>query len=382
MLTVRVYYEDTDFTGIVYHASYLRFMERGRTNYLRMIGADHRALFEETAKEAPGFAFVVRSMNIDFLKPARMDDVLEVVTEPHDVKGASAMVRQRVMRGDELLVEAHVRVAFISRRPGAADPKTAAHRHEGRPGRGAELNSSCTHKSGGWNRAAHYICLIMSEPVMKDLVMKDFGFALFETAIGHCGIVWSERGVAGVQLPERNEDATRNRILRRFPGAREAVPPDVVLRAIDDIVALLGGEPRDLTHVTLDTDGVADFNRRVYAIARTIPPGATLSYGEIAERLGRSCSGARRRTGARTKSDSHHRALSSRAGRRRQDRRLLGAGRCRHKTAASHHRRRAAERSDFVRPAAAECAAPPGVTSDDPTVRLIESGLPDGPENR
>src|SRR5580692_4738318 len=105
----------------------------------------------------------------------------------------------------------------------------------------------------------------MSEPVMKDLVMKDFGFALFETAMGHCGIVWSERGVAGVQLPERNEHATRNRILRRFPGAREAVPPDVVLRAIDDIVALLGGEPRDLTHVALDTEDMADFNRRVYA---------------------------------------------------------------------------------------------------------------------
>jgi len=126
----------------------------------------------------------------------------------------------------------------------------------------------------------------MKDLVMKDPVMKDFGFALFETAIGHCGIVWSERGVAGVQLPERNEHATRNRILRRFPGAREAVPPDVVLRAVDDIVALLGGEPRDLTHVTLDTEDMADFNRRVYAIARTIPPGATLSYGEIAERLG------------------------------------------------------------------------------------------------
>ena len=121
---------------------------------------------------------------------------------------------------------------------------------------------------------------------MSELVMKDLGFALFETTIGHCGIVWSERGVAGVQLPERNVHATRNRILRRFPGAREAVPPDVVLRAIDDIVALLGGEPRDLTHVTLDTEDMAAFNRRVYAIARTIPPGATLSYGEIAERLG------------------------------------------------------------------------------------------------
>jgi acyl-CoA thioester hydrolase len=114
VLTVRVYYEDTDFTGIVYHANYLRYMERGRTNYLRLIGADHRALFEAAEKEAPGFAFVVRSMSIDFLKPARMDDVLVIVTEPEEVKGASATVRQRVMRGDESLVEAHVRVAFIS----------------------------------------------------------------------------------------------------------------------------------------------------------------------------------------------------------------------------------------------------------------------------
>ena len=114
VLTVRVYYEDTDFTGIVYHANYLRYMERGRTNYLRLLGADHRALFEETAKEAPGFAFVVRSMNIDFLKPARMDDVLEVFTEPQEVRGASITLHQRVMRGDELLVEASVRVAFVS----------------------------------------------------------------------------------------------------------------------------------------------------------------------------------------------------------------------------------------------------------------------------
>jgi acyl-CoA thioester hydrolase len=113
-LTVRVYYEDTDFTGIVYHANYLRYMERGRTNYLRLLGAGHRALFEAAQQEAPGFAFVVRSMNIDFLRPARMDDVLEVVTEPDDVKGASVTVRQRVMRRDELLVEAVVRVAFIS----------------------------------------------------------------------------------------------------------------------------------------------------------------------------------------------------------------------------------------------------------------------------
>jgi acyl-CoA thioester hydrolase len=114
VLTVRVYYEDTDFTGIVYHANYLRYMERGRTNYLRLIGADHRALFEQTEEEAPGFAFVVRSMTIDFLKPARMDDILQVVSEPEEVKGASVTIRQRVMRGDDLLVEAHVRVAFIS----------------------------------------------------------------------------------------------------------------------------------------------------------------------------------------------------------------------------------------------------------------------------
>ena len=111
---VRVYYEDTDFSGIVYHASYLRFMERGRTNYLRLIGADHRALFEQAEKEAPGFAFVVRHMSIDFRKPARMDDVLSIVTTPEEVKGASVRLHQTVMRGEDLLVEAHVQVAFIS----------------------------------------------------------------------------------------------------------------------------------------------------------------------------------------------------------------------------------------------------------------------------
>ena len=114
LMTVRVYYEDTDFSGAVYHASYLRFMERGRTNYLRLLGADQRALFEETEREAPGFAFVVRTMHLEFLKPARMDDVLEIVTTPEEVKGASITLHQRVMRGEELLIEAHVRVAFVS----------------------------------------------------------------------------------------------------------------------------------------------------------------------------------------------------------------------------------------------------------------------------
>src|SRR6516164_347704 len=107
VMSVRVYYEDTDFSGIVYHATYLRFMERGRTNHLRLLGAGHRALFEEARAEAPGFAFVVRSMQIEFLKPARMDDVLE------EVKGASITLKQQILRGDELLVEAHVRVAFV-----------------------------------------------------------------------------------------------------------------------------------------------------------------------------------------------------------------------------------------------------------------------------
>ena len=111
---VRVYYEDTDFSGVVYHASYLRFMERGRSNYLRQLGADQRALFEEVTKEAPGFAFVVRSMHLDFRKPARMDDVLEIVTTPSEVKGASVILHQRVTRGEETLVEATVQVAFVS----------------------------------------------------------------------------------------------------------------------------------------------------------------------------------------------------------------------------------------------------------------------------
>jgi acyl-CoA thioester hydrolase len=122
-MAVRVYYEDTDFTGIVYHANYLRFMERGRTNYLRLIGANHRALFEETEKEAPGFAFVVRAMTIDFLKPARMDDLLDIVTAPEEVKGASITLKQQCRRGEDILCEASVRVAFISQGRARPIPK-------------------------------------------------------------------------------------------------------------------------------------------------------------------------------------------------------------------------------------------------------------------
>ena len=96
VMPVRVYYEDTDFSGIVYHANYLRFMERGRSNYLRLLGADQVSLFVEAEAEAPGFAFVVRSMQIEFLKPARMDDVLEVTTTYEEIKGASITLHQRV----------------------------------------------------------------------------------------------------------------------------------------------------------------------------------------------------------------------------------------------------------------------------------------------
>jgi methylated-DNA-[protein]-cysteine S-methyltransferase len=116
--------------------------------------------------------------------------------------------------------------------------------------------------------------------------MAAASFTLFDTPIGRCGLAWAERGVAGVQLPEPDEAGTRARLLRRFPGAREAAPPPAVQRVLDTIAALLRGEGGDLSAVALDLDRVPPFDRRVYAIARTIPPGATLSYGDIAARLG------------------------------------------------------------------------------------------------
>jgi methylated-DNA-[protein]-cysteine S-methyltransferase len=112
------------------------------------------------------------------------------------------------------------------------------------------------------------------------------GFTLFDTTLGRCGIAWSRRGVIGVQLPEGSEIATRARLRRRFPAAREAPPPPEVRRAIDGVVALLRGEPSALDDVALDMAGVPPFDRRVYEVARTIPPGGTLSYGEVAKRLG------------------------------------------------------------------------------------------------
>src|ERR1700737_3518359 len=115
--------------------------------------------------------------------------------------------------------------------------------------------------------------------------MTASGFALFDTAIGRCGIAWGKRGVAGVQLPEAGEAETRARMLHRFPAAGETAPPTEAEKAVERIVALLRGEAGDLAEVTLDMDQVPAFHRRVYEVARTIPPGKTLSYGDIAARL-------------------------------------------------------------------------------------------------
>jgi methylated-DNA-[protein]-cysteine S-methyltransferase len=118
-------------------------------------------------------------------------------------------------------------------------------------------------------------------------------FAIFDTAIGACGIAWSERGIVAVQLPEASEQKTRARLRRRFPEASEAPPSPDVRRAIDGIVSLLRGEASDLSAVALDMEGLPAFNRRVYEIARAIPAGATLSYGEIAAKLGEPREAAR-----------------------------------------------------------------------------------------
>jgi methylated-DNA-[protein]-cysteine S-methyltransferase len=116
--------------------------------------------------------------------------------------------------------------------------------------------------------------------------MMETSFALFDTAIGSCAIAWGERGLLGVQLPEADATRTRARMRRRFPGARETTPPAQAQRAIDGIVALIGGEAVDFSGVALDMEQLSAFPRRVYEVVRTIPCGATLTYGEIAKRLG------------------------------------------------------------------------------------------------
>jgi acyl-CoA thioester hydrolase len=108
-LLQRVYFEDTDFSGFVYHARYLHFLERGRSDYLRLLGIRHSALAQE------GLAFAVRRMAIEFLQPARIDDVLSVETRPGALGGARLMLSQAIRRRAELLVEAEVMAVLLDR---------------------------------------------------------------------------------------------------------------------------------------------------------------------------------------------------------------------------------------------------------------------------
>jgi len=112
-LPVRVYFEDTDFSGLVYHGSYVRWCERGRSDFLRMLGTDHRRLIDGSNKAEPA-AFVVRHMSFDFRKPARIDEVLEIQTHVHDMGAASLTLRQSVRRDGVDLVHADVTVVLVS----------------------------------------------------------------------------------------------------------------------------------------------------------------------------------------------------------------------------------------------------------------------------
>jgi methylated-DNA-[protein]-cysteine S-methyltransferase len=115
------------------------------------------------------------------------------------------------------------------------------------------------------------------------------GFTLFDTAIGPCGIAWGPRGIVGVRLPERHATATRERLQRRYPDVPAASPPPEVQRAIDDIIALLRGESRELTNVVLDMGGIPAFRQRLYAALRNIPAGSTITYSDLAMRIGDGC---------------------------------------------------------------------------------------------
>jgi acyl-CoA thioester hydrolase len=113
-LPIRVYFEDTDFSGLVYHGSYVRWLERGRSDMLRLLGNDHRALIDGSSGREPA-AFVVRRMSLEFLKPARIDEALEVETRFGTVAPAVLTLTQRVLRGETALVTAEVQVVLVSR---------------------------------------------------------------------------------------------------------------------------------------------------------------------------------------------------------------------------------------------------------------------------
>jgi acyl-CoA thioester hydrolase len=113
VLPVRVYFEDTDFSGVVYHANYLRFMERGRSDFLRLLGIGHEAL--DAGAEGEPLAFAVSQMRLEFLKPARIDELLEVHTRVGEISGARIVLSQEVRRGATVLVGAIVMVALVNR---------------------------------------------------------------------------------------------------------------------------------------------------------------------------------------------------------------------------------------------------------------------------
>lgn len=113
-----------------------------------------------------------------------------------------------------------------------------------------------------------------------------FAYALFDTAIGRCGIAWGSRGVIGVQLPEKTIEATRTRLLRHCPAADEIEPQKHMARAIAEIQTLLDGEKKSLRAIQLDMSRIAPFNARVYETTRAIPPGQTRTYGDIARAIG------------------------------------------------------------------------------------------------
>lgn len=116
--------------------------------------------------------------------------------------------------------------------------------------------------------------------------MKTQSYSFFATAIGACGIAWSDQGITSVSLPEVHEAHLRARFKNRFPHAEKASPSPAIARVIERIQTLLTGGRDDLADITLDDGEVPSFNKRVYDIARRIPPGATRTYGDIAKDLG------------------------------------------------------------------------------------------------
>ena len=170
--------------------------------------------------------------------------------------------------------------------------------------------------------------------------MSGHSFAIFDTAIGRCGIVWGARGISGVQLPMGSEDKTRTRIRQSHGDLPEAAPPADVQSAIEGIVELLAGKPNDLTDVVLDLGGVPEFNRGVYDYRAPHPAGPDADLRRYRQETRRRRAVARRRPGARAQSLSDRGALPPRARRRRQARRFLGKWRRRDQTQDARDRGR------------------------------------------